>query len=85
MPKNCALLGGNENAFKIKDDSKIKQQTNLHRHRRDLYRMYATFLTPLGSHYRLPLKGVHYYQTSCKLFFLGAARYGSFREDLNAA
>jgi hypothetical protein len=42
--------------IEIKDDSKIKRQKNIDRQVRGLYRMYATFPAPLGSHYSIPLE-----------------------------
>jgi hypothetical protein len=43
-----------------KDDGKIKSQINLDRHTvRYQYLRIAIFPTPLGSHYRLPLRSHH--------------------------
>jgi hypothetical protein len=56
-PKNCGLLGGNGNTLKLKTTAKLKDKRTSIAAVRGLYRMYATFPTPLGSHYRLPLKG----------------------------
>jgi hypothetical protein len=54
-PKDCALLGGKENTLKLKTTAKLNSKQTSIATVRDLYRMYATFLTPFGSHYRLPL------------------------------
>jgi hypothetical protein len=51
-PKDCAVLGGNGNTLKIKRTAKINSKQTSIPTVRDLYRMYAPFLTPLGSHYR---------------------------------
>jgi|LakMenEpi03Aug12_release.lakeMendotaPanAssembly.Ray.scaffolds.fasta_scaffold2718351_1 hypothetical protein len=47
--KDYALHGRNGNTLKIKTTATSIATV------RDLCPMYATFLTPLGSHYRLPL------------------------------
>ncbi len=52
-PKDCALLGGN--SLKLKTTAKINSKQTSIATVPDLYRMYATFLTPLGS-IRIPLK-----------------------------
>jgi hypothetical protein len=57
-PKNCGLLGGNGNTFKLKTTAKLKDKRTSIATVRGLYRMYATFPTSLGSHYRQPLKQV---------------------------
>jgi hypothetical protein len=54
-PKNCGLLGRNRNTLKLKTTAKLKDKRTSITTVRGLYRMYATFRTPLGSHYRLPL------------------------------
>jgi hypothetical protein len=56
LPKDCVILGGNGNILKIKTTAKLNSKQTSIATVRDIYRMYATFLTPLGSHYRLPLK-----------------------------
>jgi len=53
--KNCGLLGENGNTLKIKTTAKLKDKRTSIATVRGLYRMYATFPIPLGSHYRLPL------------------------------
>jgi hypothetical protein len=66
-PKKCGLLGGNGNTLKLKTTTKLKDKRTTIAAVRGLYRMYATFLTPLGSHCRLPLRiclfGLKYYGT----------------------
>ncbi len=52
---DIALLGGNGNTLKIKTTAKLNSKQTSIATVRDLYWMYATFLTPLGSHYNLPL------------------------------
>ncbi len=54
-PKNCGLLDGNGNKLKFKTTAKLKDKRTSIATVWGLYRMYATFPTPLGSHYRLPL------------------------------
>jgi hypothetical protein len=54
-PKNCGLLGGIGNTLKLKTTAKLKDKRTLITTVRGLNRKYATFLTPLGSHCRLPL------------------------------
>ncbi len=51
--KDCALLGGN--TLELKMTAKINSKQTSIATVPDLYRMYATFLTPLGS-IRIPLK-----------------------------
>jgi hypothetical protein len=53
--KNCGLLDRNGNTLKLKMTAKLKDKKTSIATARGLYRMYATFPTPLGSHYRLPL------------------------------
>jgi hypothetical protein len=55
LPKDCALLGGNGNILKIKTTAKLNSKQTSIAAVRNIFRMYATFLTPLGSHYRLPV------------------------------
>ncbi len=59
LPKDCAFLGGNGNILKIKTTAKLNSKQTSIAAVRDIYRMYATFLTPLGSYYRLPLRGIY--------------------------
>jgi hypothetical protein len=54
-PKDCALLGGNGNTLKLKTTTKLNSKQTSIATVPDPYRMYATFLAPLGFHYRLPL------------------------------
>jgi hypothetical protein len=57
--KKCGLLGGNENTLKLKTTAKLKlkdKRTSIATVR-GLYRMHATFPTPLGSQYRLKNDG----------------------------
>ncbi len=58
-PKDCTLLGrngNNGNTLKLKTTAKLNCKHTSIATVQDLYRMFATLLTPLGSHYRLPLK-----------------------------
>jgi hypothetical protein len=52
-PKNCGVLGGNENTLKLKTTAKLKDKRTSIATVRGLYRMYATSPNPLVSHYRL--------------------------------
>jgi hypothetical protein len=52
-PKVFALLGGQESTLKLKTTAKLRSKQTSIPTVRDLYRMYAPFLTPLGSHYRV--------------------------------
>jgi hypothetical protein len=54
-PKYCAVLGGNGNTLKLKTTAKLSSKKTSIATVRDLYQMYATFLTPLGTQYRLRL------------------------------
>jgi hypothetical protein len=54
-PKNYGVLGGNGNTLKSKTTAKLKVKRTSIATVRGLYRMYATFPTTLGFHYRLPL------------------------------
>jgi hypothetical protein len=54
-PKNYGVLGGFGNTLKLKTTANFKDKRTSIATVRGLYRMYATFPTPLGFHYRLPL------------------------------
>jgi hypothetical protein len=71
LPKDCALLGGNGNILKIKMQSKLNSKQTSIATVRDIYRLYATFLTPLGSQYRLGAASlkVHKHEIFLKFFF----------------
>jgi hypothetical protein len=51
--KIVVLLGRNGNTLKVKTTAKLNDKRTSIATVRGLYRMYATFTTPLGSHYRL--------------------------------
>ncbi len=58
----CALLGGNGNTSRLKTTAKLKdKRTSIAMPETYTECTYATFLTPLGSHYGLPFS---IYQTS---------------------
>ncbi len=59
-PKKYGLLGGNGNTLKLKTTAKLKDKRTSIATVRGLYRKYATFPTPLGTHYRLPLMLITY-------------------------
>jgi hypothetical protein len=71
-PKDYALLGGNGNTLKLKTTAKISSKQTSIATALDIHRMYATFLTPLGSHYRLPFGSYRQQNRLEELFFLNA-------------
>ncbi len=55
--------------LKIKTTAKLNSKQTSIAVVRDIYRMYATFLTPLSSHYRLPLKRNCYFIIQRRFMF----------------
>jgi hypothetical protein len=70
LPIDFALLGRKRKWIKSKTTAKLNGKQTSIATVWDLYQMYATFLTPLGSHYRLPLRRVSFYGPchKCNLF-----------------
>ncbi len=56
IAKDCALLGGNGNTWKIKTTAKLNSKKPPSPRSVTYTECMPPFLTPLGSHYRLPLR-----------------------------